>query len=108
MDYLDLAQCHRHRSWDDFLDQRGSGRLVLITTRGRQAPHDFSFGPDDILLFGRESAGVPESVHAQADHRLRVPMRPGARSLNVAMTAALVAGEALRQTTGFPVETSPQ
>lgn len=100
MDYLALLQMKRHISWDEFLRRRPGGRLVLLTTRGE--PYlDFSFRRDDILLLGRESAGAPAEVHAAADARLRVPLVPGARSLNVATAAAMVLGEALRQTGGF-------
>jgi tRNA (cytidine/uridine-2'-O-)-methyltransferase len=77
------------------------GRLVLLTTRGETPYTAFIFRPDDTLLAGRESAGVPDEVHQEADARLRVPMRPGLRSLNVAVAAAMVLGEALRQTGGF-------
>lgn len=75
-------------------------RLVLFTTRATTPYLEFSFKPDDALLFGRKSAGAPEAVHAAADARLLIPLRPGMRSLNVAMAAALAAGEALRQTGG--------
>ena len=101
MDYLDLAPLQRHTSWDTF-EHACSGRLVLLTTRATQSYADFAFAPDDILLLGRESAGVPDAVHARADARLRVPMVADARSLNVALAAAMVLSEALRQTDGFP------
>ncbi|CCQ72648.1 tRNA (cytidine(34)-2'-O)-methyltransferase [Magnetospira sp. QH-2] len=101
MDYTDLVQITRHNSWADFEAQR-TGRLILLTTRGDRSHVDFHFESDDCVMVGRESAGVPEAVHAAADARLRVPMMPDARSLNVAVTAALVIGEALRQTDGFP------
>jgi tRNA (cytidine/uridine-2'-O-)-methyltransferase len=84
-----------------------AGRLVLLTTRGTLPYHRFMFRPDDILLLGRESAGVPEDVHERADARLLIPMRPGLRSLNVALAAAMVLGEALRQIQGFPDERPP-
>jgi tRNA (cytidine/uridine-2'-O-)-methyltransferase len=99
MDYLDMAAVTRHASWDAF---RPAGRLVLLTTRAEQAYTGFAFRPDDTLLLGRESAGVPDAVHDAADARLRIPMREGARSVNVALAAAMVLGEALRQTDGFP------
>jgi tRNA (cytidine/uridine-2'-O-)-methyltransferase len=102
MDYRDLAEVTRHSSWQAFLAGRTPGRLVLLTTAGSLPHHRFSFAKDDILLFGRESAGVPPDVHALCDARLKIPIRPPARSLNVAVTAALVLGEALRQTEGFP------
>ncbi|MDX1709826.1 MAG: tRNA (cytidine(34)-2'-O)-methyltransferase [Rhodovibrionaceae bacterium] len=110
MDYLEHADYRRHRSWPAYLDWRAraeSGRLLLLTTAGARAYTDFTFAADDTLLLGRESAGVPKEVHALADATLRVPMRTGLRSLNVALAAAIVLGEALRQTDGFPPETPP-
>jgi tRNA (cytidine/uridine-2'-O-)-methyltransferase len=100
MDYLDRAEMVRHDSWTAF---RGtlSGRLVLLTTKGAQPYCEFAFAPGDTLLLGRESAGVPENVHEAADARLRIPLKPGMRSLNVAQAGAMVLGEALRQTSGF-------
>jgi len=98
LDYAELAMRTQHASWAHFLAARGSGRLLLLTTKGDVAYHRFAFRPDDTLLLGRESVGAPEAVHGRADARLVVPMRPGARSLNVALAAALVLGEALRQT----------
>ncbi|MGN6749077.1 MAG: tRNA (cytidine(34)-2'-O)-methyltransferase [Xanthobacteraceae bacterium] len=102
MDYLDAVTITRHASWQDFeaWRQTAGARLVLFTTRAATSYFAFRFAPDDVLLFGRESAGAPEQVHAAADARLLIPMRPGMRSLNVAMAAALAAGEALRQTGG--------
>ncbi len=99
MDYLDAVTLTRHDSWRDFdaWRRRESHRLVLFTTAAAMSYLDYRFGPDDILLFGRESAGVPQQVHASADARLLIPMRPGLRSLNVAIAAAMAAGEALRQ-----------
>jgi len=85
------------RDWDTFESHR-RGRLLLLTTRATVTFTDFAFQPDDVLLLGRESAGVPEEVHAAADHRLTIPMRPKARSLNVAVAGAMVLSEALRQT----------
>jgi tRNA (cytidine/uridine-2'-O-)-methyltransferase len=109
MDYRDLADLKRHASFAAFeawrAAERAAGRarrLVLLTTRGATAYADFAFRPDDVVMVGRESAGVPDSVHALADARLVVPMRAGARSLNVALTAAMVLGEALRQTGSGP------
>jgi tRNA (cytidine/uridine-2'-O-)-methyltransferase len=103
MDYLDHVDLQRHRSWEAYLSARSDreGRLILLTT-GAAMPHvECHFRPSDSLLLGRESAGVPDEVHAIADVRLRIPMRPGLRSLNVAMAAAIVAGEAMRQL-GYP------
>jgi tRNA (cytidine/uridine-2'-O-)-methyltransferase len=101
MDYYERARLVRHRSWTAFRRDREPGRLVLLTTSGNQRFPDVAFHADDTLLFGRESAGVPADVHAVADLRLRIPMTPGLRSINVALTAAMVLGEALRQTAGF-------
>jgi tRNA (cytidine/uridine-2'-O-)-methyltransferase len=102
MDYRDLAQVTRHVSWSAFLAGRAPGRLILLTTKAEEPHHLFRFEPGDTLLLGRESAGAPEEVHAAADARIRVPMVPEARSLNVALTASLILGEALRQCGGFP------
>lgn len=105
MDYLGHADIRRHESWSRFHDSFSanlSGRLVLLTTRATTAYTDFAFAADDTLMVGRESAGVPDAVHAAASARLLIPLRPGLRSLNVAQAAAMVLGEALRQTRGFP------
>jgi tRNA (cytidine/uridine-2'-O-)-methyltransferase len=101
MDYAPLAEVERHACWAAFRG-RLNGRLVLLTTKASMRHVDFAFAPDDVLLLGRESAGVADEVHAAADARLRIPLRPGARSLNVAVAAGMVLGEALRQTGGFP------
>jgi tRNA (cytidine/uridine-2'-O-)-methyltransferase len=101
MDYYDLATLVRHASWAAFRRDRPPGRLVLLTTSGAEAFPGVAFRSDDILLFGRESAGVPADVHDAADLRLRIPLQTGARSLNVALAAAMVVSEALRQTSGF-------
>ena len=103
MDYLDAVALHRHASWPAFETWcKAQGcRLVLFTTAATQSYLDFAYRGDDVLLFGRESAGVPPEVHGAADARLVIPMRPGLRSLNVAMAAAMAAGEALRQTGGL-------
>jgi tRNA (cytidine/uridine-2'-O-)-methyltransferase len=97
MDYIEHLSYERHRSWDDFIRRLGSRRLVLLTTRAATSYHHFAFRADDILLAGRESAGVPDDVHARADASVIVPMQKGPRSLNVAMAAAIVVSEALRQ-----------
>ncbi|MBV9549994.1 MAG: tRNA (cytidine(34)-2'-O)-methyltransferase [Alphaproteobacteria bacterium] len=102
MDYLEMARLRRHASWQRFLADRGRGRLVLLTTKAAQPYTGFAFAPDDILLVGRESAGVPAAVHEAADAHLRIPMAAGTRSLNVAQAAAMVLGEALRQCNMFP------
>src|SRR5262245_11459840 len=107
MDYLDQVELTRHASWSAFLRWRAERasplpRLIVFSTRATTSYLDHRFEPDDILLFGRESAGLPDEVHAAADARLVIPMRQGLRSLNVAVAAAIAAGEALRQTGGFP------
>jgi tRNA (cytidine/uridine-2'-O-)-methyltransferase len=104
MDYLDRVDLTRHVAWAAFADWRRSTslRLILFTTSAPTSYQDFAFAPDDVLLFGRETAGVPDHVHAESDAALRIPLRPGLRSLNVAMAAAMAAGEALRQLNGFP------
>ena len=101
MDYLQNADIRRHESWDRF-HQAASSRLVLLTTKAAMAYTGFAFAPGDTLVVGRESAGVPQAVHDAVDARLVIPLRPGLRSLNVAQAAAMVLGEALRQTSGFP------
>jgi tRNA (cytidine/uridine-2'-O-)-methyltransferase len=104
MDYLNAAAIVRHADWTAFEHWRrtAGARLVLFTTGARESYLDHAYRADDILLFGRESAGVPERVHAAADSRLVIPLRRGMRSLNVAVTAAMALGEALRQVSGFP------
>ncbi|HEY1544922.1 MAG TPA: tRNA (cytidine(34)-2'-O)-methyltransferase [Xanthobacteraceae bacterium] len=99
MDYLDHVALVRHVSWDIFEDRRRAQglRLVLFTTQAATPYLDHAYERHDLLLFGRESAGVPEAVHAAAEVRLKVPLRAGMRSLNVAMTCAMAVGEALRQ-----------
>ena len=99
MDYLDQVSLVRHASWEAFAAWRRSAgaRLILFTTGAALSYLDHDFQPDDVLLFGRESSGVPEKVHRAADARLRIPMREGLRSLNVAMACAMATGEALRQ-----------
>jgi tRNA (cytidine/uridine-2'-O-)-methyltransferase len=104
LDYLDAVALVRHASWRDFETWRRveGHRLVLFTTAAATSYLDYDFKADDILLFGRESAGVVPEVHAAADVRLVIPMRTGLRSLNVAIAAAMAAGEALRQTGRMP------
>ena len=100
MDYLDQVTLMRHDSWAKFQQWRLEARyrLLLFTTRGAVSYLDCRYGADDILLFGRESAGVPDDVAAAADARLVIPIKPGLRSLNIAMATAMALGEALRQT----------
>ena len=104
MDYLDAVRLDRHVSWRAFEDWRAptGRRLVLLSTSAALPFTEFAFAPDDILMVGRESAGVPPDVHAAADARLLIPIRPGMRSLNVAVCAAMALGEALRQTGLYP------
>ncbi len=102
MDYLEQVSYRRHNSWQDFLAYRQAhpeeyGRLVLMTTHASEPYTDFEFRTNDVILMGRESAGVPEEVHRQADARLLIPMNPNARSINMAISAAIVTAEALRQ-----------
>lgn len=107
MDYLDFVKYRRHNSWNDFLEYRKNhsedyGRLVLMTTKGAKSFVDFDFEKNDIILMGRESAGVPDGVHNMADARLLIPMNPEARSINMAISAAMALSEGLRQTNLFP------
>jgi len=100
MDYIERATLTRHTNWDRFEEWRNSERrrLILATTGGDQDYVDFRFEPDDVLIFGRESAGAPQKVHLGADARIVIPMQGGARSLNIALSVAMIVGEALRQT----------
>lgn len=107
MDYLEMASYRRHNSWREFLEYREQhsdeyGRIVLLTTHASVPYTEFEFKKNDIILMGRESAGVPEAVHQIADARLLIPMNEKARSINVAVSAVMVVGEALRQTGLFP------
>ncbi len=103
LDYLDSATMREHDSFSAFEVWRKEAgvRLVLLTTKADQSAYDFAYSPDDMLMVGRESAGVPEAVAASAEARIRIPMRLGLRSINVALSAAMVLGEAMRQTRGF-------
>jgi tRNA (cytidine/uridine-2'-O-)-methyltransferase len=102
MDYVDHAALTRDASWESFRRDTAGRRLVLLTTRATLPYTDFAFEAGDILLMGRESAGVPDHVHAAADHRITIPMRAGMRSINVALACAMATGEALRQLRSFP------
>ena len=102
MDYLEQADYARHSSWNAYRAGRAAGRIVLLTSKGTLPYTDFAFAADDTILLGRESAGVPDAVHESVDARLRIPMRAGMRSINVAQAGAMVLGEALRQTKTFP------
>jgi tRNA (cytidine/uridine-2'-O-)-methyltransferase len=101
MDYAGLVEVRRHVDWDAFVAAT-TGRIVLATTAGAVPLPAARFAPDDVLLLGSEGAGVPTPVHDRADLRVRVPMRAGLRSLNVAVAGAMLLGEALRQTEGWP------
>ncbi|MBP2299334.1 tRNA (cytidine(34)-2'-O)-methyltransferase [Azospirillum picis] len=109
MDYLDHLDWTRHSSWSSYVAAPRPGRLVLLTTRAAVPYTSFRFAANDRILVGRESAGVPDEVHDAADARLVIPMQPHARSLNVAVSAAMVLGEALRQTAapGFQAPAPP-
>lgn len=98
MDYGDVADVERHRSWELFLQDRKPGRLVALTTRAKGVVWDFDFRDGDTLLLGQESSGLPASVHAMVDAAVRIPMAEGTRSLNIAIAAGMVLGEAVRQT----------
>jgi tRNA (cytidine/uridine-2'-O-)-methyltransferase len=102
MDYIDHVAIARHASFAAFRESIGAARLVLFTTRAGQSAYDFAFRADDVLLVGKESAGVPAEVAAACDERLRLPIRAQVRSMNLAMAAGLALGEALRQTGGLP------
>ena len=102
MDYLEHADFVRHASWEAFLAQHTGGRIVLLTAKGSLPYTDFQFAADDKIVLGRESAGAPQAVHDRADARLRIPLKSGLRSINVAQAGAMVLGEALRQTGTFP------
>ena len=102
MDYIDQSKIIRYPSWEIFLENIGPSRIILLSTRAARAYCNITYQSDDILLLGRESAGVPDHVHERADERVIIPMTPESRSLNVALSAAMVLGEALRQTNQFP------
>ena len=102
MDYIDHVEVVRHPSFEAFRAGIGSARVVLMTTKAEAKLYDFAFRDDDILLFGQESAGVPASVAAAADAAVRIPLRAEVRSFNLATSAAIALGEALRQTQGMP------
>jgi tRNA (cytidine/uridine-2'-O-)-methyltransferase len=106
MDYLDASRIERHASWERYLAAPREGRLILLTTKARRSYADFAFAATDTILLGRESTGVPDHVHRATGERLRIPLKPGLRSLNVAIAGAMVLGEAMRQTNLFPRGTS--
>lgn len=102
MDYIDHVEIRRHAGFAEFQDTLGSARLVLFTTKATRSAYDCTYRPDDVLLFGKESAGVPEAVADACGERVRLPMRSEVRSLNVATSAAIALSEALRQTDMLP------
>lgn len=102
LDYGPLSHMTRHSDWDAFQRERAPGRLVLFTTRAAEPLTDFLFQPDDVLMFGKESAGSPDYVHAAADARIFIPIRPETRSLNLSVSAGIGLHEALRQLHALP------
>jgi tRNA (cytidine/uridine-2'-O-)-methyltransferase len=102
MDYIDHVVVTRHADYAAFRNSIGSQRLILFSTKAHQSAYDFHFHAEDVLLFGKESAGVPLAVAEACDARVRIPMRPQVRSMNLATSAALALGEALRQTAALP------
>ena len=103
MDYVDHVEVARHRGFDSFRDSAGDSRIVLFTTKATVSPYDFEFRGDDILLFGQESAGVPQDVRDASQASVRLPIRREVRSLNLASAVAIGLGEALRQTGRLPL-----
>ena len=103
MDYLQNVDLRRSDSWEKFRADNQNRRMVLLSTKATQSHIAFNFSSDDILLLGRESAGVPPEIHGAIHDRIKIPMQPGMRSINVALAAAIVTGEALRQLGGFAV-----
>ena len=101
MDYINLTKIKRYQDFNDFLKKNKKSRIILITTKANKSYHKFKFKENDMLLFGRESAGVPKEVHAQIKEKLKVPLSHRARSLNVAVTVAILTSEALRQNNFF-------
>ena len=97
MDYIGLSKIFRYQDYDDFLNKNKKKRIILMTTKAKKYYHKFKFKKNDILLFGRESAGVPNNVHKTIKHKIKIPMNKNTRSLNVAMSVAIVSAEALRQ-----------
>ena len=97
MDYIGLGKIFRYQDYDDFLNKNKKRRIILMTTKAKKYYHQFKFKKDDILLFGRESAGVPNNLHETIKDKIKIPMNKKTRSLNVAMSVAIVSAEALRQ-----------
>ena len=101
MDYMGMSRIFRYEDYDDFLKKNKDKRIVLMTTKAKKHYHKFKFKKNDMMLFGRESAGVPESLHKTIKNRIKVPMNKKTRSLNVAMSVAIISAEALRQNNLF-------
>ena len=97
MDYMSMSRIFRYKDYDDFLKRNKDKRIVLMTTKAKKHYHKFKFKKNDMMLFGRESAGVPENLHKTIKNRIKVPMNKKTRSLNVAMSVAIISAEALRQ-----------
>ena len=97
MDYIGLSKIFRYQDYDDFINKNKKKRIILMTTKAKKYYHKFKFKKDDILLFGRESAGVPNNLHKTINYKVKIPMNKKTRSLNVAMSVAIVSAEALRQ-----------
>ena len=97
MDYVGMSRIFRYENYDDFLKKNKSKRIVLMTTKAKKHYHKFKFKKNDMMLFGRESAGVPENLHKTIKNKIKVPMNRKTRSLNVAMSVAIISAEALRQ-----------
>ena len=97
MDYMNMSRIFRYEDYDDFLKKNKDKRIVLMTTKAKKHYHKFKFKKNDMMLFGRESAGVPESLHKNIKNRIKIPMNKKTRSLNVAMSVAIISAEALRQ-----------
>ena len=97
MDYMGMSRIFRYENYDDFMKKNKDKRIVLMTTKAKKHYHKFKFKKNDMMLFGRESAGVPESLHKTIKNKIKVPMNKKTRSLNVAMSVAIIAAEALRQ-----------
>lgn len=97
LDYIDHLSLVKYTSWNDFLTRRKIGRIVLLSTKASQSLYEMKFQPEDWLLFGRETAGVPDEIHQQSDLRVRIPMQPGLRSLNLSLATSMVLSEATRQ-----------
>ena len=101
MDYMGHSKIFRYRDYNEFLEKKLNNRIILMTTRAKKHYHNFKFKKDDVLLFGRESAGVPENLHKSIKNKIKIPMNKKTRSLNVAMSVAIIAAEALRQNNLF-------